>query len=72
MLLAELSGTAGLLYGADLFGGWIGGIVGGVILLPVLGLSGACMVVVMLKLSSSLSLLAKRLDTICANIRACK
>ena len=48
----NLSRTAGLLYGADLFGGWIGGIIGGVILLPVLGLLGACMVVVMLKVSS--------------------
>ncbi|MCD5401125.1 spermine synthase [candidate division NPL-UPA2 bacterium] len=48
----NLSRTAGLLYGADLFGGWLGGIVGGVILLPVLGLFGTCMVVVMLKVSS--------------------
>ncbi len=48
----NLSGTAGLLYGADLFGGWIGGIIGGVILLPVLGLFKTCMVVVMLKIIS--------------------
>jgi len=48
----NLSRTAGLLYGADLFGGWIGGLVGGVVLLPLLGLFGACMVVVMLKVSS--------------------
>lgn len=48
----SLSQSAGLLYGADLFGGWIGGLLGGVLLLPVLGLVGACMVVVMLKISS--------------------
>ena len=47
----DLSGTAGLLYGADLTGGWLGGIIGGVILLPILGLFGTCMVVVMLKAS---------------------
>ena len=49
---ANLSGTAGLLYGADLFGGWIGGIIGGVILLPILGLLETCLVVVMIKVSS--------------------
>ncbi len=48
----NLSRTAGLLYGADLLGGWLSGIFGGVVLLPVLGLIGSCMVVVMLKLSS--------------------
>ena len=48
----NLSGTAGLLYGADLFGGWIGGIIGGVILLPILGLFRTCMVIVMLKVVS--------------------
>ena len=49
---SNLSRTAGLLYSADLLGGWVSGIFGGVVLLPVLGLLGACMVVVMLKLSS--------------------
>ena len=48
----DLSRTAGLLYGADLFGGWLGGLIGGVILLPVLGLAGTCMVAVMVKVSS--------------------
>lgn len=57
-LPAELSATAGLLYGADLFGGWIGGILGGVVLLPVLGLMGTCIVVAMLKLSSLIILAA--------------
>ncbi len=49
---SSLSATAGFLYGSDLMGGWLGGIAGGVILLPVLGLYGACAVVVLLKLGS--------------------
>ena len=44
--------TAGLLYAADLLGGWFGGIIGAVILLPVLGLLGACLTVALLKLAS--------------------
>lgn len=34
-----------LLYSADLLGGWVGGIIGGVVLLPVLGLNGTCLLV---------------------------
>jgi spermidine synthase len=52
----NLSKTAGLLYGCDLFGGWIGGIIGGVILLPILGLIKTCMVIVMIKVSSMIVL----------------
>jgi spermidine synthase len=48
----SVSSTAGLLYAYDLFGGWVGGIVGGVALLPVLGLTGACVTVGLLKLAS--------------------
>jgi spermidine synthase len=44
--------TAGLLYAADLLGGWLGGITGAVILLPVLGVFGACLTVALLKLAS--------------------
>jgi len=55
---SNLAKTAGLLYGADLVGGWLGGIVGGVILLPILGLLGTCTVVVMLKIMSSILLVA--------------
>ncbi|MCS7261615.1 MAG: fused MFS/spermidine synthase, partial [Anaerolineae bacterium] len=42
--------TAGLLYAADLLGGWLGGIVGAAVLLPVLGLVGTSLAVAMLKL----------------------
>jgi spermidine synthase len=45
----SLSRTAGLLYASDLLGGWLGGIVGGVVLLPVLGLAGTCITVGLLK-----------------------
>jgi spermidine synthase len=51
--------TAGTLYGADLLGGWLGGIVGGVVLLPVLGLLGSCVVVAMLKMSTLFVLTAR-------------
>jgi spermidine synthase len=49
--------TAGLLYGADLFGGFFGGLLGGVFLLPILGLKGSCMMMAVIKISSLLLLL---------------
>ena len=48
----DLSQTAGLLYASDLLGGWFGGIAGAVVLLPVLGLSGTCLTVALLKVTS--------------------
>ncbi len=48
----RLSDTAGWLYAADLLGGWFGGIVGAIVLLPVLGLTGTCLIVGLLKLTS--------------------
>jgi len=47
-----LTQTAGLLYASDLLGGWLGGIIGAVVLLPVLGLTGTCITVGLLKLTS--------------------
>ncbi|MBW1791193.1 MAG: fused MFS/spermidine synthase [Deltaproteobacteria bacterium] len=49
---SSLSKTAGLLYASDLLGGWLGGIVGAVVLLPVLGLAGSCITVGLIKLTS--------------------
>jgi spermidine synthase len=46
--------TAGLLYGADLFGGFWGGLLGGILLLPVLGLKESCYMMAMIKISSGL------------------
>ncbi len=49
---AGLSNTAGLIYASDLLGGWLGGIVGGVVLLPILGLTETCIAVGMVKVTS--------------------
>ena len=46
--------AAGLLYGADLFGGFFGGLFGGVLFLPVLGLKESCFTVAAIKASSFL------------------
>jgi spermidine synthase len=48
----SLTRTAGLLYASDLLGGWLGGIIGAVVLLPILGLVGTCITVALLKLTS--------------------
>lgn len=47
-----LGETAGLLYAADLFGGFVGGLSGGILLLPILGLKETCFIMAMLKMSS--------------------
>jgi spermidine synthase len=54
----KIGSSAGSLYAADLLGGWLAGILGGVVLLPVLGLFESCMVAVLLKLSSFILLWA--------------
>lgn len=49
---ASITRTAGLLYAYDLLAGWVGGIAGAVVLLPVLGLAHTCLAIVVLKLTS--------------------
>ena len=44
--------TAGLLYGADLLGGFLGGLFGGILLLPILGLKESCFMMAMIKITS--------------------
>jgi len=60
----SLSRTAGILYSSDLLGGWLGGVVGGVVLLPVLGLLGSCVVVFLLKLFSFIILIYHARSTV--------
>ncbi len=57
---ASLGRTAGLLYASDLLGGWLGGIVGAVVLLPVLGLTGTLVTVGLLKLASFVVIATER------------
>jgi spermidine synthase len=52
--------TAGLLYGVDLVGGWIGGFAGGFLLIPVLGFLKTCLLCALLKLTSLLLLSISR------------
>jgi spermidine synthase len=56
---ANVSQTAGLLYASDLIGGWVGGIIGAVVLLPVLGLVGTCVTVTLLKVLSLVTLVVQ-------------
>jgi len=46
--------TAGILYGADLLGGFFGGLLGGVILLPIMGLKETCFMMSIIKAGSLL------------------
>lgn len=50
----KLGQTAGLLYGADLFGGFFGGLLVGVFLLPLLGLKETCFMMALIKISSGI------------------
>jgi len=52
-----LGHTAGLLYGADLLGGFLGGLFGGILLLPILGLKQSCYIMATVKISSGILLL---------------
>lgn len=44
--------TAGILYALDLLGSWVGALIVSVVLIPVVGVVGTCIFLVMLKLSS--------------------
>ncbi len=51
---ATVGRAAGLIYGADLLGGFFGGLLGGVLFLPVLGLKQTCLMTAMAKATSFL------------------
>ena len=52
--------SVGVLYAADLAGGWIGGLVTGFLLFPVLGLFNTCLLVALLKAGSFAFLLVQQ------------
>ncbi|MFA5345974.1 MAG: hypothetical protein WC315_06865, partial [Candidatus Omnitrophota bacterium] len=49
---AGLGSVSGALYASDLIGGWLSGILTGIVFLPLLGFFDTCLVIFMLKLSS--------------------
>jgi spermidine synthase len=49
---AKLGYACAALYGADLLGGWVAGITGGVFFLPILGIFNTCVTLALFKLSS--------------------
>jgi spermidine synthase len=51
-----IGGISGSLYACDLAGGWLAGILGGIYLLPVLGVYTTCVFLACVKLSSLLLL----------------
>ncbi|MDD5196930.1 MAG: spermine synthase [Candidatus Omnitrophica bacterium] len=48
----NVGSASGILYAGDLAGGWLAGILAGVVFLPVLGFFNTCLLMVILKLSS--------------------
>ncbi len=50
--IGSLGKTASLLYAADLIGGFFGGLFGGILLLPILGLKQSCFIMALVKISS--------------------
>ncbi|OPX94293.1 MAG: spermidine synthase [Syntrophorhabdus sp. PtaB.Bin027] len=52
----EIGKTVGLLYCVDLLGGWVGGLLGGFLLVPTLGIAKTCLTLGILKVCSLLLL----------------
>ena len=53
--------SVGLIYSADLLGGWLAGILSGVLFLPLLGLVNTCIIILAFKLSSLVFLIVSRI-----------
>lgn len=52
----DIGKTVGLLYCVDLLGGWVGGVLGGFLLIPTLGIAQGCIALAILKVCSFLLL----------------
>lgn len=52
----RLTGSTSTIYGFDLLGGWLGGLLGGALLLPLLGFGAVAVVLILLKTGSTLCL----------------
>ena len=52
----KVGNASGMLYASDLIGGWLAGMLAGVVFLPILGFFNTCLLLVILKLSSLLVL----------------
>lgn len=63
----QVGETVGILYAADLLGSWVAGILGGVILIPVLGFFYTCLVIFLFKLSSLIILSIFNKKNCCIN-----
>lgn len=60
----ETGEVSGVISASDLAGGWIAGVLGGVVLLPVLGLFNTCIAILLLKLSSLILLLIVKIKAL--------
>lgn len=57
---SSVSRSFGLLYAYDLLGGWFGGMISAVVLLPVLGIFNSCIIIIAIKMCTFCSLIIWR------------
>ena len=60
----RIGATVGVIYAADLFGGWFAAVLSGIFFLPILGLVDTCIVIFVIKLISLIFLIASNRHTL--------